>query len=260
VLQLSLPAPPGSSGAVPHYARSAAREIIELGLAAMRLTHIIALSQLDVAGTGDGVFAEHDLELGQGFADQFQEDRFRAERVYRRFMDRLPITVTRAGWVAGSGRGLCPLIHLLLSVDDPASLQSKDPLNRIFAIDVKTLSEIILGLVQLPPSAGGRTLHLTFGDLPVLNELIPTVKSQTQKLVPAGFELLAGAKRLLRRSDQDLFWSAREFFKKQPEKARISASHTERFLAEQGLPIPCFNDGISKSLTARAAEEIAGFR
>jgi hypothetical protein len=259
ILQLNLPHPPGSQSAEPE-ARTAAREIIELGLEAKRLKHVITLSHLDVAGHVDGVFAEWDLDLGQGFSDQLQEDRFRAERVFRRFMDKMPITVARSGWISGTGRGLCPLVHLLLAMDDPASAQIKDPDAGISAIDIGTLSGIIVGLIPLPPANGGRTLHLTYADLPAIGDLVAQIKQTAQELVPAGFELFTGAKRVLRRGDKEHFWSVREFLRRQPAKARISTSLTERFLNENGLTVPRFDPRVANPLIARAVEEIVGFR
>ncbi len=213
ILHLILPLPPGAPLRKPSM-RTMAREVIELGLVANRLSHVVVLSHLDVAGTSVGVFAERDLDLGQGFADPACEDRFRAEGVFQRFMDAVPITLVRPGWIVGDDPGLCPLISLLLAVDDLSSLPTKDPGSRLLLVDAQALVRVLAGLIQSEPTEGMRTLHLVFSQLPALQELVTRVQNTADKMAPSGFELTAGARRGLGRAGPGEVWSAKEFFKK----------------------------------------------
>ncbi len=258
IVHLNSPDPPGIHARKTPRARIMAREIVELGLAAKQLKRIVVLSHLDVAGNAAGLFAERDLDVGQGFASHAAEDRFRCERVLRRFMDRLPITVVRAGWIVGDEPGLCPLVQLLLTVDDPSSLPFKDPASRLHAIDIETISSILTKLARFEPTNDVQTLHVSFVSMPQLLSLVETVAAIAVDLTPVGFDLGRGARRALRRAEPDERWSAREFFKKQPYRMRLSTALSERFLEELGLALPSFDEETMKRLTSQAVEKIVG--
>ncbi|MBW2276241.1 MAG: SDR family oxidoreductase [Deltaproteobacteria bacterium] len=251
-----LPPPPGVSGAY-EVARAAAREVLELAQAAPRLNHVLVLSHLDVAGSASSTFAERDLELGQSFSGVDQEERFRAERIYRRFADRLPLSVVRCGWITGQGRGNCPLVHLLLSIADEPGKEGERPL---MVTEGTALAEALAGMIAYPPSRGGRTLHMVSPNVRTTAELATEVRELAGELVPAGFDLVKGARRLLRRGGQTYDWSYREFFKRQPGKARFESALTERFLEEHGLPRPELDQARLAGLVENAVEEIVGFK
>jgi thioester reductase-like protein len=54
-----------------------------------------------VAGTHDGSFHEHDLDLGQGFHNSYERTKFEAERVVHDHADRLPVQVLRPSIIVG---------------------------------------------------------------------------------------------------------------------------------------------------------------
>jgi nucleoside-diphosphate-sugar epimerase len=251
-----LPPPPGSADEY-EIARAAAREVLELARAAPRLEHLVVVSHLDVAGRFSGAFAERDLQLGQSFRGVDQEERFRAEQIYRRFADELPVTIVRCGWVAGPGEGTCPLVHLLLAIADDPGKEGERPL---LVTEIRSLARVLAGVLTVPPSRGGRTLHLIDGGIETAGELAATVRALAAELVPAGFDLIAGARRVLKRGGLSYNWSYREFFRRQPSRARFESSWTERFLKEQGLPRPELDDALLVQLVENAVEEIVGFR
>lgn len=253
---LLLPPPPGVSSRY-EVARAAAREVVELAQEAPALEHVLVLSHLDVAGNASGVFAERDLELDQGFSGVDQEERFRAERIYRRFADRLPLSVVRCGWIPGTEPGTCPLVHLLLAIaDDPG----KDGEHPLMVTEMGALAEALARMIDLPPSRGGRTLHMVGPVTRTAAQLAATVRGLAGELVPAGFDLVAGARRVLRRGGQTYDWSYREFFKRQSAKARFESGWTERFLEEHGLPRPVLGDEQLAELVESVVEEIVGFK
>jgi nucleoside-diphosphate-sugar epimerase len=256
ILCLIQPPPPGSSAKYER-ARAAAREVLELARAAPGLEHLVVLSHLDVAGTFSGTFAERDLEVGQGFPGVDQEERFRAERIYRRFVDDLPITIVRSGWIVGPGDGNCPLVQLLLSIaDDPG----KEGDRMVTLTGAGALARAISGLHGLPPSRGGRTLHLASWDGKTARELSRAARALASDLVPAGFDLIAGARRQLKRDGWDHQWSYREFFRRQPSKARFERAWSDKFLEQQGLPRSDSSEALLGELVEGAVEEIVGFK
>jgi hypothetical protein len=251
-----LPPPPGLTDEY-EVARAAAREVVELARAAPRLEHVVVVSHLDVAGSFSGVFAERDLELGQSFRGVDQEERFRAERIYRRFADELPLTVVRCGWIAGPGEGTCPLVHLLLAIaEDPG----KEGDRGVAVTEVRSLAGVLSGVLAVPPSRGGRTLQLVDSGIGTAGELAATVRALAGELVPAGFDLIAGARRVLKRGGLSYNWSYREFFRRQPSRARFESSWTEQFLEEQQLARPKLGDDVLAELVESAVEEIVGFK
>ncbi|MDJ0762295.1 MAG: hypothetical protein QNJ97_04845 [Myxococcota bacterium] len=255
ILYLKAPAPPGTTG-LHRGAWTATREIIELALAAPQLSHIVALSHLDVAGNAGGVFAEQDLSVGQHFTDPGQEDRFRSERVFRRFMDPFPITVVRSGWILGQGLGQCPLIELMLAAEDLSQISSKDPQSRLWAIDASSAVRLLLDIVDLVPADRGRTLHMTFKDMPPLATLVPSVKAKARDIAGTDVDLAAGARWALRKSNASTKWSVREFFKHHPFKPRFTTTYTSHILEACGRALPDWDDETAQQLISQAVARI----
>jgi nucleoside-diphosphate-sugar epimerase len=262
LLYLKLPGPPGHPKAAKmHEVRTAVREIVELGLVSDKLKNILMLSHLDVAGNTHNGFVEQDLEQGQSFNDPAQADRLSGERVLRRFMNRLPITVVRCGWVVGEGDELCPLGMLLLAAKDTSSLPVKNPMSQLQIIDIETISHGIAKLAFITPRQEGETLHFLLKDVPHLSTLMNRVHAAAEKLVPGDFDLVSGARRALRKDELPTHrWSARNFFKRQPYDAKILDTYTERFLLKHRIESPRFDKKIVKQVSQRAVEKIAGFK
>ena len=282
-----LPAPPGDEPP-PVRGRRVAREVVELALAARKLRHLLVLSHVDVAGTFFGRFAERDLEVGQRFGDAGQEERYRAERVYRRFAGDLPITVARAGWVLGTapGAGICPLPQLLLAAGDEIGKAAD---RRLALTDLDGLVTALAGLAEHPPVGGGRVLHLLDPAAPEVAQLHERVTRTAGELVPGGFDLATGARRALRESAERGAWSAglpgapgregrwstregrgsprdwrrwspRDFFRRQPARARFETAFTRGVVDRLGLPIGAVEDERFEQLIEHAVEQIVGFR
>lgn len=259
IAYLPLPGPLRSIGPKPD-SRPWIREIIELGLAASHLRHTVVLSHLDIAGTTTGHFAERDFDVGQKFVDPSCEDRFRAERIVRRFASALPVTVVRSGWIAGDGEQLCPLVPLMLAADEQLFQSGKGAPERLLFVDRDSLVRILVELIRLPALEETNTLHVAFGQTDSLTELVAKVREMAAQSAPLGFDLSAGARRVLRRADSHRSWSAKEFFKKQAFGARISTALTEKILAKRGLPLPVLSDELLDRLVVQAMERIIGFK
>ncbi len=256
LLCLEQPLPPGEEGRRGH-SRHSAREVIELFLASRRLRHLVVLSSLEVAGEGAGRFSESDLDTGQSFWDETSKERFRVERVYSRFSERVPLTVMRGGWLVGDGEGLVPLAQLLLAVGDDLG---KSAARRPLLADAEAVAATASGLVGLAPARGGRVLHLLDSERSSLEDLRTSVVSTARLLVPEGFDLQAGAQRSLRRSSDKKRWSQRELFRRIPERTIVADGYTRAFLRRHRLPAPDLGRDRIVDFSERAVEEIVGFK
>jgi hypothetical protein len=252
ILQLELPGPPGRNPR-DRGGSFAAREVVELGLVAHQLRTAVVLSHLDVAGTLEGSFAEQDLELGQKFQQTAQEDRCRAERIYKRFSVTLPITVVRAGWIVGEGEGLCPIIPLLLGCDNGnwADEEVKSPL---LFVDVDDLAKSLAGLLEVDDRT--ETLHLVTRGLPNLDELADIVRRTAANIVSDDIDVVARVRRQLRRERRENLWSVAKFFESNPNKASISTAFSESYMADHGLEIPLFDEKMVRHMTVSVVESI----
>lgn len=255
IFYLVLPQPPGHHGEELN-APAVARELVELARAAKKPPHILVLSHVDVAGNLSGQFTEQDLEMGQTFGDKAQENRVRLERILRRFMSELPITVARTGWIAGQGHGLCPLGYLLLSMDDPSSLAAVQLKNPLYIVDPESVVGALVGLTE-EPAHGGRTLHLIPAELPLLEDLLYGAQEICLTMDSSGHDLQSRARRALRKDEALKYWSARDFFKKHPSRALISSMLSQRVLSKHRLTIPSIRKEFAAQLIAESIETIS---
>jgi len=234
----------------------AGREVIELALAAGRLDRVVVLSHLDVAGQHDGPFSEEDLDVGQRFAADDQRARYRSERVYRRFADRIPLTFLRTGWIPGDGPGLCPIVGILLSHPDMSGRQAQEP---FLLTDLESLAAICAGLAGTGEGGGVQTLHLPCDPPWTLGALSVEVRRLAKESIPGAYDLAAGARRVLKLSEGASRWPSGELLRRRV-RARYETRWTRDFLARNGLPFPAPTGTGLASLVERAVEEIVGFR
>jgi nucleoside-diphosphate-sugar epimerase len=249
------PAPALPEEAAPS-GRDTMREVLELACAAPGLAHAVILSHVDVAGDFPGSFAERDLDVGQRFTVPSQRNRFLAERLCRRFSERLPLTVVRSGWLVGSGPGLAQVYTLILSAGDDLAKWAD---RRLVLAGVDGLSRLLGAVVDCPPPPGGRVLHAVDPAFPRVEDLVERLRVAARDLAPASFDLAAGARRSLQRSPAHERWSAPEFFGRQP-KARIESTWSTRFAEAHGLPSVALTPTGSDELIEHTIEEIVGLR
>lgn len=75
--------------------------VLDLCAAAERLARLNYVSTAYVAGERRGVVYEHELSLGQSFANHYESTKFQAELWARTMMDRVPTTIYRPAIVVG---------------------------------------------------------------------------------------------------------------------------------------------------------------
>ncbi len=183
--------------------------------------------------------------------------RLAAERVYRRRFGDVPITVIRSGWIVGEGEDLCPLVHLCLAAADSSPWEGN---GRLILTDLDYLVDVVVGLESIDPDPGGRTLHLISPFRDDTTEIVDEISVLAREQVPAGFDLTAGARRVLSRMDKTCRWSAGAFFKRRMSAAQFEAAWTEEFLRSHGLPLPVEEPSKLELMVTSAIEEIVGFR
>ncbi len=238
-------------------ARTTGREVLELAAAAKNLQQVVVLSHLDVAGNHRETFREVDLIVGQRFDGGSAKMRLAAERVYRRHFGDVPITVIRSGWIVGEGENLCPLVHLCLAAGDSTPWEGN---GQLILTDLDYLVDVVVGLKDVDPDPGGRTLHLLSRFGGDTGKIVDGISVSAREHVPAGFDLAAGARRALSRMDKTCRWSVGAFFKRRMSAARFETTWTEEFLRSRRLPLPAQEPSKLDRMVTIALEEIVGFR
>jgi thioester reductase-like protein len=133
------------------------------------LSQFAFISTAVVAGARDGVAYEHELDVGQEFANTYEQTKFEAEQLVLEFGEHLPITILRPSIVAGDSstgktsdfkvlywplkvltRGLVPVI--------PAR---RDACYDIVPVDF--VADAILYILKTQPPTG-KTYHVAAGD------------------------------------------------------------------------------------------------
>jgi hypothetical protein len=151
-------------------------------------------------------------------------------------------------------------VELLLTADEPSSLPVKNLQGPIFLSEVDGLARVIAALMDIVPESELRTLHLFAPDLCAVGDLAAQAKNMAAALVPEGFNLSLGARRSLRNLGEDQSWSAKDFFRQQPFKVKVSTAFSERFLKTHNLMFPKLDDDRLRQLVVAAVEKITGFK
>jgi len=148
------------------------RRMLELAhLCARRggLDHFSYISTAYVAGTHRGVFAEDQLELGQGFRNPYEQSKFEAERLVRAAAGRLPVQIFRPSIVVGERQtGWTPAFNVLYS---PLKAYVRGtlpalPARRSSPVDVVPVDYVADAVFELArePVNGDTTYHLVAGE------------------------------------------------------------------------------------------------
>jgi thioester reductase-like protein len=227
------------------------REVLELGLAAGRLSALVVHSGLVVSGDRQGYVTESELVAGQRFAGPGPATLARAELMARRRMDRLPIVVLRAGQVVGPSDsgvvdnldGVYLLILLILNAPQDLSAMLPDwgeaPLH---VVPVDHFVRAADALSRHPP-AFGKTLHLTDPQPMTVRRAFNQCMKIRERLAEEGVSVPPPSVALrkdgvMRDSLQALLWRPRAFINTTFRKVSYGTESAERMLAEVGLVCP----------------------
>lgn len=229
------------------------REIIEFAQASPKLERCIYLSHLDVHGDFKGRFAENDVDVSQHFDSPSALYRLKNERVFRRFMGCLPVTVVRTGTIVGVGQGVYPLVQLILS---SASYFIRNDNERLLLTVQEDLVELLAILVTGQLKIEGKTFHFFRPCSKTPGQFAKYITGLARSQVPAGFDLVAAAKR----KEKEHGFSAREFWQQNKYSSNIENTWTLEYLEQYGVGSQNRTDELWESLVERSVDEIVGFR
>jgi thioester reductase-like protein len=159
------------------------RRMLELAmLASVRgagLRRFAHVSTAYVAGTHRGWFAEDDLARGQGFNNTYEESKWEAERLVRRYSEGLRVQVFRPSIVVGDERSgwtaSFNVIYTPLRAYARGALPAV-PARRSAPLDVVPVSYVARAILALADAGAGRTFHLAAGPAAIsVGELIDRV-------------------------------------------------------------------------------------
>jgi thioester reductase-like protein len=245
------------------------REALELGLAARRLTALVAHSSLVVSGDRQGYVSETELVAGQRFSGPGPATLARAELMARRRMDRLPIVVLRSGQVVGPTEtgavdtleGVYLLILLILNA--PQDLSALLPDWGEAPLHVVPMDHFVRAAdaVSRQPAALGQTLHLTDPRPMTVRRAFNRSMKIRERLAEEGLAVPPPSVALrrdgvLRDSLQSLLWRPRTFIDMTFRKVRYGTELSERLLGEVGLACPPL-DGYFEQLVRHVAQAIS---
>jgi long-chain acyl-CoA synthetase len=146
------------------------RRMLELAARARQrgvLERYAHISTAYVAGTHAGRFSEHDLDLGQGFHNSYEQSKFEAEQLVRSWHE-IPFTIMRpsivvgdrnSGWTAAFNVLYWPLRALARGIFPAVPATPSSP------VDVVSIDYVADAIYELCQGAGdaGQTYHLTAG-------------------------------------------------------------------------------------------------
>ena len=145
-----------------------AREVVELALAAPKLDRLVVWSAASVSGARRGYVFEDELRAPSGFRSAVEESLFRAERLVREAMRRVPTTILRPSLIVGDSvtgalehlEGPYLLVQLMLNA--PSDLRIPIPTRPNIPLHLVPIDYVVdagLAIVRDPRSLG-RTFHL----------------------------------------------------------------------------------------------------
>jgi hypothetical protein len=223
-----LPQVMGRTEAPPGTLTRIGKELVEFALTAGPQTRVLHLSSIDIRGTGAGLFAESDIDIGQKPLLSIAQERLRNERVLGRFRSRFPITIVRTGVITGTGPGLVPLVPLMLA--EPAFFSRYDE-GGLNLTPLAGLSALIIHLLQFPEDTAGRTLHFFADSERSPRHLSASLTALAREMLPADADPVAMARPLC----ESAGFTARAFWQHNGSISGVSTAWTKTFFASRGF-------------------------
>jgi thioester reductase-like protein len=229
------------------------RRMLELAMLASarggglhRFAHV---SSAYVAGTHRGPFREGDLARGQGFNNTYERSKWEAERLVRRYSERLPAQVFRPSIVVGDERSgwtaSFNVIYTPLRAYARGALPAV-PARRSTPVDAVPVSHVARAILALSDAGAGCTWHLAAGPAAsTVGELIDRAADllgrQRARVLPPVLYRRAVHPLLLRRADPaQRRWLERGevFFPYFSTRTRFETSATRAALGAAGVEPP----------------------
>lgn len=245
-----------------------AREVLELARAAHGLKRLVHHSTAFVSGERTGVVREDELEEGQRFRSPIEASKFRAERLMRRAMDQVPITVVRPSIVVGHSQtgeidrldGLYLLVLLILT--SPMEITLPLPTRGDVALNFVPVDYVARASVALmdEPGALGRTFHLVDPAPLPARRVYELIARAAGRPLPRGFIPVNITRALLRAPGLERFAKSPRAFLEQLATPVTYTSHGAReVLVPRGIECPPF-DAYVDTLVNHVRERLAARR
>ncbi len=144
------------------------RHVLELCRAAPGLSRLNHFSTAYVSGDRVGVILEDELEMGQGFRNEYEESKYRAEGLVRAAMPDLPVTIYRPSIVVGDSRTgeidrfEGPYYLAILLVTSPVGVPLPLPGDGVAPLNVVPVDFVVEAALSISrnPAAAGQTVHV----------------------------------------------------------------------------------------------------
>jgi thioester reductase-like protein len=163
---------------------SLARELDACG----RLRRMVHVSTAYVCGRHAGVFAEHQLDVGQDFRNTYEHSKAHGERIVREGAAGLPLVIARPSIVVGDSRcGWTPSFNVVYW---PLQAFSRGLIGEIPAdpdgvLDIVPVDYVADAILALHDSETTGTVHLVAGEHAVSNrELLELACARFQRAAP----------------------------------------------------------------------------
>jgi thioester reductase-like protein len=245
-----------------------AREVLELARAATHLKRLVHHSSATVAGDRTGTVREEDLDEGQQFRSAIEQTKFKAERLMRRAMGTVPISVIRPSLTVGHSvtgeidrlDGLYLLILLILTSPMELTLplpgRGETPLN-VVPVDYVARASVAL---MYEPGAAGRTFHLVDPAPLSARRVYELIARAAGHKLPRGFIPVNLTRALLRTPGLERFAkSPRAFLEQLSTPVTYLSQGAREILVPLGIECPPFEKYVDV-LVAHVRERMAARR
>jgi thioester reductase-like protein len=227
------------------------RTMLELAGDCHRLRRFTHWSTAEVSGSRSGVILEEELDTGQRFRNVYEETKFRAERMVRESMRRLPVTVLRPGVIVGDSKtgeidkfdG--PYYLLVLIVSSPLDVHLPLPGRGSAPLNLVPIDFVVDAAVALSRDsrAANGTFHLTDPCPFSARTVYELVAQRADKKPPRGVIPAGLAKALLKAPGLErLARAPLAFLEAFNHLALYNCRHTLALLADAGVHCPPFDD------------------
>jgi len=231
------------------------RSMLDLAGDCGKLRRFIHWSTAEVSGARSGVILEEELDTGQRFRNVYEETKFRAERMVRESMRRLPISVLRPGVIVGDSKtgeidkfdG--PYYLLVLIVSSPLDVHLPLPGRGSAPLNLVPIDFVVDAAVALSrdPRAAGGTFHLTDPCPFSARTVYELVAQRAEKKPPRGVIPAGLAKALLKAPGLErLARAPLAFLEAFNHLALYNCRHTLALLADAGVQCPPFDTYVDR--------------
>lgn len=229
------------------------REVIELARTALaqgRAPRVVAYTSVQSLGDAQGHVLEETLDAGQRFRSPVEATLHKAERILRRAMETLPVTVARAAWTVGSSetgevdRFDGPYLFILLWLNAPLDANLALPSRAGDVVQVVPVDYVARAGVALgrEARAAGRTVHLVDPAPPTLPRFFERLSRAAGRQGARGFVPANLTRAILKIPGIDqLVKNPRAFLSGLATRAVYDARGARELLVPVGVECPSFD-------------------